>query len=401
MKKSIATVLTVILVLIIGTPALADGGFFVLSQYQHKDINQPSQKAVVLYENNSEDLILQVKYEGDVDEFAWVIPVPNYPDVDVADPELFQELSQLTMRVVSPPRGIPFPTLLAPGGPEGVEVLERKVVGIYDVAILSAQDPKALIDWLNTNGFLFPEEGKEILDNYINKEWYFVAARINTGEEAKGLAEGTIEPLKLRFESDEIVYPLRITSLSSESCEVLLYVFADQKVVPKEYQFLSLKIPELVAYLERKGNIFYLEFGEHISLEELERDKYWGLYQLLSTSLAGDEYYLTKLRAEIGADKMVDIELVVYEREHYLDSDGDGWSDAEEAIGGTDPNKVDTDGDGMRDPEDPLPLTRKGLPGYALALAILASLTIGILIWLICSRKVSATGFTMRDHTNR
>ena len=39
-----------------------------------------------------------------------------------------------------------------------------------------------------------------------------------------------------------------------------------------------------------------------------------------------------------------------------LDSDGDGWSDAQEKIVGTDPNKVDTDSDGYWDPHDPNPL---------------------------------------------
>lgn len=39
-----------------------------------------------------------------------------------------------------------------------------------------------------------------------------------------------------------------------------------------------------------------------------------------------------------------------------LDSDGDGWTDAQEQDAGTDPFRVDTDGDGYRDPEDPSPL---------------------------------------------
>ena len=39
-----------------------------------------------------------------------------------------------------------------------------------------------------------------------------------------------------------------------------------------------------------------------------------------------------------------------------LDSDGDGWSDAQETTAATDPNEVDTDNDGYWDPYDPNPL---------------------------------------------
>ena len=39
-----------------------------------------------------------------------------------------------------------------------------------------------------------------------------------------------------------------------------------------------------------------------------------------------------------------------------LDSDGDGWTDAQEKVAETDPNNVDTDNDGYWDPRDANPL---------------------------------------------
>ena len=406
MKKLILGTLLVGLLLMPSTTALADGGFFIDIG---KDIYQPSQKAVILYADGREDLILSVRYEGNADDFAWVVPVPSRPNVEVADPELFWELANLTRKPVLHESNGFLPGVGNYEGP-GVDVLEEKVVGPYDVAILSAGDPASLTDWLNSKGYSFPESGEKIIEEYIRNGWYFVASKISTGKEASGLAEGTIEPLLLSFKTDRIVYPLRITSVSSDFCEVLLYVFTEQAVVPKEYQFLMLNTPEQVAYFEREDNVFYIEsrseipfgkvvynaaigqlffyrqHGEMIGIEDyLETDEKM-IFQMEDTFSSMN--YLTKLRTEVSADKMVDIELKIYKSNDYLDSDGDGWSDAEEALVGSDPQKVDTDGDGMLDPEDPAPLTRDTLPDWSLPVALAASLLIAFVIWLISWRKV-------------
>jgi hypothetical protein len=307
-KKLIAAPLVVVLLLL---AVLADGGLFVYAMFH--DLYESAQRAVILYGNSTEHLILSVSFEGDAEDFAWVIPVPNKPEIAVSDPELFWELSDFTRRGL--PRGGGCGAA-APSDQEGVDVIEEQVVGPYATAILSATNATALADWLNANGYIFPEDGEEIVSEYIQKEWYFVATKINAVEEDTGyaLAEGAIEPIVLRFASDEIVYPLRITSLSATnttSPEVLLYVLADHVMVPEQY-------PLYIGYGYWEENSFSLEFGDKVSVEDLS--DYEILPELVSTYLSGDEFYLTKLRGRVSADQMVDIQLLRYEEGDSLHS---------------------------------------------------------------------------------
>jgi hypothetical protein len=328
-KKLIAALLVVILFLLTtATPVLADGGFFPDSMY--RDLYESAQKAVILYGNvtgnvtgnftgnYTEHLILSVSFEGDAEDFAWVIPVPNKPEITVTDAELFRELSVFTAAEV--PHGGGFWCF---GGAtdgdteeEGVDVIEEQVVGPYATAILSATNATALADWLNANGYVFPEEGEEIVSEYIEKEWYFVATKINAVEEDTGyaLAEGAIEPIVLSFASNEMVYPLRITSLSAANAtppEILLYVFADHLMVPEQY-------PLYIGYGNWVYNAFTIEFGNNVSVRDLP--EYWILPELVSTYLPGDVFYVTKLRGWISADQMVDIDMVSYEEGDSLGS---------------------------------------------------------------------------------
>jgi len=317
-KKLIATPLIVILFLLAttATPVLADGGFFPDSVY--RDLYESAQKAVILYGNGTEHLILSVSFEGDAENFAWVIPVPNKPEIAVTNPELFWELSGFTATKSPSWNWITFWGCggAAPSEEEEVDVIEEQVVGPYATAILSATNATALTDWLNANGYIFPEDGEEIISEYIEREWYFVASKINAVEEDTGyaLAEGAIEPIVLSFASDEIVYPLRITSLSTmnaTSPEVLLYVLADHVMVPEQY-------PLYIGYGNSYENSFSLEFADKVSVDDLS--DYETLPLLVSVCLSGDEFYLTKLRGTVTADQMVDIELVRYEEGDSLGS---------------------------------------------------------------------------------
>jgi uncharacterized protein DUF2330 len=203
--------------------AFADGGFVWNGQ---GDLHEPAQKAVILHLDGVEDLILQVKYEGEATDFAWVVPLPAPPTISAlpSDAKIFGELSWYTRKRL---RLGMWRTLAGSGD---IQVVERKHVGVYDVAVLKGDSGAALVDWLSKAGFAFPKDRTNVLDHYVKRGWVFAAARIHpddlTEDTAKQLRRGTLQPMQFTFATDDIVYPLHISSINAGRSKVLVYILA-------------------------------------------------------------------------------------------------------------------------------------------------------------------------------
>lgn len=237
------------------SPAFADG-CFVFKWNKAIDINEPTQKAIIVFDSGREDLLLQVKYEGPLEEFGWLIPVPSLPTVEKGSMEPFYELSELTQRQFGngmTTRG-PATAGLAGSAEARVKVVEIKTVGAYEVAILSAQDSGSLSGWLREHDFSLPEGRSHIIDEYIRKGWYFVAAKIQLNEGVafrtvtvaapkdspppraavrKALSSGELHPLLISFDSPKCIFPLKISATHGKPSEVSLYVLAAEPLLEK------------------------------------------------------------------------------------------------------------------------------------------------------------------------
>jgi Uncharacterized protein conserved in bacteria (DUF2330)/HEAT repeats len=223
---------------------LADGCFVVPKFVwdKHKDINEPTQKAIIVHDAGREELILQVKYDGPVEEFGWLVPVPNLPTVKKGSMECFYELSKFTQKNLEP-RGA-YGTLSA-GTHKGseeqeppVKVIEVKTVGAYDIAVLSTKDSGALENWLKENQFSFPANAAEVIDSYVKQQWYFIAVKINLKgsllfSTSEKLASGELHPLQISFASERCIFPLKISSVNNKPTEVQVYVLSPEPLVER------------------------------------------------------------------------------------------------------------------------------------------------------------------------
>src|SRR6516162_5928493 len=246
--KTLMPVMVSVMVMALTPSGVQADGTFVAPKFvwdKHKDINEPTQKAIIAYDSGREDLILQVKYDGPVEEFGWLIPVPSLPTLKKGSMECFYEVSRYTQEHLEQ-RFTTGDLAFSSNGPDSpvpVKVIEIKTVGAYEVAVLSANDTGALEKWLEANHFFFPTGESDVIDSYLKRQWYFVAARIRLGKGdefrsvsglPKGpvpqdaavpeqLANGELHPLHLSFESEKCVFPLKISSVNGKPSEVQIY----------------------------------------------------------------------------------------------------------------------------------------------------------------------------------
>lgn len=187
MKKIISILILTLFLTLFAPSVLADGGFFP-PVYYNEDIFEPTQKGIILHDGTQEQLIIQATYKGEMDDFAWIIPVPSYPDIDKTSSYLFEELHFLTQPDYKrAPRLFQRTIMYASEGMtksmdslgNSVTVHEQRQIGIYNVTVLSSRDPKSLLNWLSENEYRVSLEAESILDFYIQKKWYFIAMRVN------------------------------------------------------------------------------------------------------------------------------------------------------------------------------------------------------------------------------
>lgn len=244
MKKFIS-ILILTFLLLPQSVTLADGMLVplttILGQF---DLYETSQTALIVYEKGKENLYIKINYEGEADDFAWIIPTPNLPEPVEAVDDIFDELYEISKPEIKYEgnRGLFDGMSWGSLGNEGVEVHSQGVVGVYDFAVLSATGGNSLLSWLETNDYNIPQEARELIDWYLEKDWYFTVIKINKKEFYERVYKDKkdnryysyfdikehMHPIKLSFLSDSIVYPIKISQYSTLSPEKYAKMITDK-----------------------------------------------------------------------------------------------------------------------------------------------------------------------------
>jgi hypothetical protein len=243
----ITLLLAIIAVVCFAPTAWAFCGFYV-AKADTKLYNQASQ--VVIARNGDRTILTMANdYQGDVKDFALVVPVPvvlQKDQVHVGDPKIIERLDAFSApRLVeyfdpnpcNPPRGDLFlaaPSRAMGAGLRGVEdesnlgvtIEARFSVGEYDIVILSAKESNGLETWLNRNGYRIPRGANQLLRPYIQQNMKFFVAKVNL-EEFEKAGYQFLRPLQMAYESPRFMLPIRLGMMNAETeQDLIVYVLS-------------------------------------------------------------------------------------------------------------------------------------------------------------------------------
>ncbi len=200
----------------------------------------------------------QIRYSGDPQDFVWVLPVPSVDaTIDVSEASFFDELETQTAPYILPPPLPPPPSCPPPPSDDswptqdagasavadaGVDVYREEVVGPYQTVLIGAEDPGALLQWLNGNGYLVPDSTRPIIQHYIDLRSKFIVLRL-----APDQGVSAMQPVRVEYPGYMATFPLKMVTVGAwGSLDITLWVIAEQRYEARNYGTVVLPPDQIV-----------------------------------------------------------------------------------------------------------------------------------------------------------
>ncbi len=248
------------------SPADACGGFFCSrgGPQPLQAVEQTQER--VLFQVNDDDTItatVEISYTGDPALFAWVVPVPDEPTLELGSLEGIVALDQATQPTFVAPRTVcgtdttgcrptiaqsllngaetvaaaPLAllgcsadsglTAMDSGGVDGVgvDVVDLDRVGPFEPEVVSSDDPELLINWLINNDFLITDAMRPAVAGYVEAGMKFLAMKLAPDAEI-----GDIEPIRMTYPSTTPMLPIVLTQVAAEpDMSVVIFIGGEQR----------------------------------------------------------------------------------------------------------------------------------------------------------------------------
>ncbi|GAB4162134.1 MAG: hypothetical protein Tsb009_39250 [Planctomycetaceae bacterium] len=243
------------------------------------------QNTYVFFKDGVETFVIRPGFQGKVEEFGMLIPMPTVPALRKVSDNIFPHIR----KAIDPPEIVVYANQgRFPGGFGGalpqaaqanglqfrksamkrdaVRVVKEEAVGMYEVAVLEAGSAKALKKWMDLHGYKYPKGMDAACEDYVKIGWCFVAVKTKVGTK-KGVNpkpgmrrvnaklpngatfDGHVQAMGFRFKTDKLVVPMRLSTFNEGDLHNIVYILTDhpQKLrsVPEEYVVRQISGSEL------------------------------------------------------------------------------------------------------------------------------------------------------------
>ena len=199
-------------------------------------IVEPNQRALIAWNGKEQILILSTDLQSTKEtKVLEIMPLPSEPTIKKADVEIFQKATSMINEKLSRYRerdavlSIGDDSLSRAVETPAGRVTFHKRIGAHDVSTTHVERPEGFVKWakdyLKSQGVdspAIPPELEKVIQEYINENFtWFVFNVISLSEKPI-----TKEAIQLRFKTDFLFYPMRITRAEKGETTVKLLILS-------------------------------------------------------------------------------------------------------------------------------------------------------------------------------
>ncbi|WP_099237442.1 DUF2330 domain-containing protein [Synechococcus sp. BDU 130192] len=281
--------ITCIGLLLLTQPAWAFCGFYVAKA--DTDLYNQASQVIIARDGDRTVLTMANDYEGEVSDFALVVPVPvvlKEEQVHVGEASIIKRLDGFSaprlveyfdenpcavrmfddgigfLQNARPPMPMAAESMRETAADLGVTIEEQFSVGEYDILILSAKESDGLETWLRQNDYQLPQGASELLRPYIRNKLKFFVAKVNL-EEFDRSGVNQLRPLMMAFESPKYMLPIRLGMMNAQQAQDLIVYILSPKGQAEVTNYRTVKIPsnvEIPEFVEAEFGDFYTTMFE-------------------------------------------------------------------------------------------------------------------------------------------
>jgi hypothetical protein len=250
-RPTLSSVVVLALVASWSSRAAACGGFFCSST----PVVQAGEQIVYgVQDDGSLVMSVRIAYQGAAPGFAWILPVPVEPTIELGTNALFVALDgptrpsfQLETRVdgtcaSSPVCAYPDAGLVSSdagasrdAASSGTVIYSEGTLGPYETVVLGATSGAEARAWLTDHGYIVTADAIPVLDAYAAHGDRFVALRLRTDA---SVAE--IQPITLRMARTPPCLPIRLTAIATQpDLPITAFVLGGGRAVPTNYSIVD------------------------------------------------------------------------------------------------------------------------------------------------------------------